>query len=465
MARFFYKLSSFIHLMRVLAKHSILNDRKYIKPSFAFGLIVKLISFVFAPIRFFIRPKDNFGKRLNKALQELGPIYIKLGQTISTRPDFIGAETAKELRYLQDKLPEFSAEIAKDQIRSAFGKDLRDIFAHFEDAPVAAASVAQVHKAKLASGESVAVKVLRPNIKNIYEKDIIFLEGVAWLLSALFKKYRRLKLTEVIAVFRKSMEFELNLLSEAASAAQVQRNFQQDADLVTIPKIYWQLCCDNILTSEWIDGCSVYDHQSITKMGHNLSDIAQKIANVFFNMTFRDGYFHADMHAGNIIICKNGKIALIDFGIIGALSEKDRIGVAEILYAFVQKDYDRVAEIHKDIGFIPHNTDLKLFAQSCRSVAEPIFAEKAGNIYIGNLLGRLFEITEEYGMNTQPQILLLQKNMVLVEGIGQSLDKNKPMWELAEPWIKKWAARNLSPEAKILKFATKIIKNIQKELY
>ena len=274
----------------------------------------------------------------------------------------------------------------------------------------------------------------------------------SWQLQ---KKVQRLKPKEVIAVFRQSMKFELDLRLEAAAASRIYDNFTGDETL-HIPKIYWQFTAGDIITLEWIEGVSIYDKDKIIKLGLDPKDIAAKIAVIFFNQAYRDGFFHADLHPGNILVCPDGKVALIDFGIIGTLPENDRLAIAEILYAFLKRDYQLVAEVHRRIGYIPKNTNLEHFSQSCRAIAEPIMGCAIKDISIGNLLTQLFKVTEEFGMETQPQLLLLQKSMVVVEGIGQSLDAEINMWQLAEPWIKKWAAKNLSPEAKLLRFVKKL---------
>ncbi|MBA2628683.1 MAG: 2-polyprenylphenol 6-hydroxylase, partial [Rickettsiaceae bacterium] len=411
------------------------------------------------PTGLFTKSHLNFGQRLAGLFQSLGPIYIKFGQTLSTRPDLVGTEVANSLKYLQDKLPPFSSEIVRARIEKRFGQKISDLFDMFEDAPVAAASIAQVHKAQLKSGELVAVKILRPNIAQKYEEDIAFLEYGAEIITRFLKKAKRLRPKEVMSVFRQSMNLELNLRSEAAAASRILDNFINDTTL-HIPKIYWHLTHDDIITLEWINGVSIYDREAIEKLGFDPKDIAAKIAVIFFNQAYRDGFFHADLHPGNILVCPNGKVALVDFGIIGILAESDRFAIAEILYAFLKRDYKLVAEVHHRVGYIPKETDLEYFAQSCRAIAEPIIGIAIKNISIGNLLAQLFKVTEEYGMETQPQLLLLQKTMVVVEGIGQSLDEDINMWQLAEPWIKKWVAKNLSPEAKLLRMIKKILNKL-----
>ncbi|PCJ29129.1 MAG: 2-polyprenylphenol 6-hydroxylase [Rickettsiales bacterium] len=421
-----------------------------------FGTICGII---FYPKGLFIRPDKTYGERFSNCLYALGSIYIKFGQTLSTRPDLIGAEMAESLRYLQDRLPPFDSAIVIERIETQFGKKISELFDEFEEKPVAAASIAQVHKARLKSGELVAVKILRPDIAKKYNDDIDFLEYCAALITKMVKSSKRLKLTEVIGIFRRSMEFELDLRSEAAAASRIADNFTGD-DSLCVPKIHWNLTTNDIITLEWIDGVSIYDKEAIIALGHDPKEIAAKIAVIFFNQAYRDGFFHADLHPGNIFVCKDGRVALVDFGIVGILPENDRLAIAEILFAFLNRDYALIAKVHHRIGYIPSDTNLEYFAQSCRAIAEPIIGLAIKEVSIARLLSHLFKVTEDFGMETQPQLLLLQKTMVVVEGIGQSLDEDINMWQLAEPWIKKWAAKNITPEAKILRAVKKIINDL-----
>jgi ubiquinone biosynthesis protein len=459
MIKFIKHSADFLRIFYLISKYKILTEPGKFKLPGWLRIIGQIGCIIFYPKGFFIKRKLTFGRRLASMFQDMGPIYIKFGQTLSTRPDLIGEEIASDLRYLQDKLPPFDVEIVKQKIEEGFGQKIAEIFTGFEDIPVAAASIAQVHKAVLKSGQIVAVKILRPEIRRKYEKDIRFLEYGANLLARFLKKAKRLKPREVISVFRHSMYSELNLRMEAAAASRIHDNFIDDENLY-IPKIYWQLTNDDIITSEWIEGVSIYDKKALINLGLDPKIISSKVAVMFFNQAYRDGFFHADLHPGNILVKKDGKIALIDFGIIGTLQEKDRLAIAEILYAFLNRDYKLVAEVHHTAGYIPPGTNLENFAQSCRAIAEPIIGLAIKDISIGNLLAMLFKVTEEYGMETQDQLLLLQKTMVVVEGIGQTLDKDINMWQLAEPWIKKWAAKNLSPEAKLLRVARQFINKI-----
>lgn len=459
MINFLKNFPKLCKLLYVVSKNQLLTYPVWFKLPLPLRVLGWISCVFLYPKGIVMRPKESFGQRLTDCFYTFGPIYIKFGQTLSTRPDLIGIEIAESLRLLQDKLPAFDSKIARDRIEERFNKKINEIFDEFEDEPVAAASIAQVHKAKLKSGEIVAVKILRPGIAEKYDQDMCFLEYGASVASRLLKKVQRLKPKEVIAVFRQSMKFELDLCSEAAAASRIYDNFVTDNTL-RVPKIHWAVTAGDIITLEWVEGVSIYDKDKIVKLGLDPVDIAAKIAIIFFNQAYRDGFFHADLHPGNILVCPDGKVALVDFGIIGTLPEDDRLAIAEILYAFLKRDYQLVAEVHRRIGYIPKDTNLDHFAQSCRAIAEPIIGCAIKDVSIGHLLSQLFKVTEEFGMETQPQLLLLQKTMVVVEGIGQSLDSEINMWQLAEPWIKKWAAKNLSPEAKILRFVKKILVKI-----
>ena len=258
------------------------------------------------------------------------------------------------------------------------------------------------------------------------------------------------------------MHQELDFTLEAASASEMRDNAKNDDDII-IPKVYWDFTSHDILTTQWIEGISIYDKKALQKAGLDTIDISAKIAVMFFGQAYRDGVFHADLHPGNIFVCKDGRIALVDFGIMGRLPEKDRLAVAEILHAFLKRDYIRVAQIHIDVGYVPANTDLTLFAQNCRAIGEPIVGMSSHEISVGKLLTQLFKMTKTFGMETQPQLLMIQKTTVVVEGIGRMLNPDMNLWKLAEPWIKKWAIKNISPEAKILRMVKRILQELEQK--
>lgn len=459
MIKFLKNICNFILFLRKITKHQLLTYTEKIKLPKKAKFLGWLICFILGPEKFFIKPKKSFGDRLVNFFIDLGPIYIKFGQTLSTQPNLISQDIANHLEFLQDRLPAFDYKIVKTKLEKTFDIKMSEIFSSFNEIPIAAASVAQVHKAKLITGQKVAVKVLRPDILKKYNNDIFFLEFIATLFIKLINSSKRLKLHKVIGIFRESMNCELNLLMEAAAASRFAANFSGDKNIY-IPKVYWEFTSHEIITLEWIDGISIRDRKKIINSQLNPYDIAVKIAVIFLNQAYRDGFFHADLHPGNILIKKTGEIVLIDFGIIGLLSEEDRLAIAEILYAFFKRDYKLVASIHYKVGYIPQSTNLELFAQKCRSIAEPIIDKRIKNISVGNLLSQLFNITEEFGMETQPKLLLLQKTFLVIEGIGKSLDRKVNIWQLAEPWIKEWATKNLSLEAKLLRKAKKYINSI-----
>ncbi len=449
-------LLNFLHILRVVSKQQILTYPGTVKLPSRLKFLGWMITIVFYPIGLFKPPKDDFGMRLTDCFKKLGPVYIKFGQNLSTRPDLIGADITNYLQSLQDKLPPFSSSIARQIIEDSFEQNVDELFSFFEDIPVAAASISQVHRARLKSGEFVAVKILRPKIHHTYNKDIKLLYILAKLVARIFTKLKRLRLVAVMDVFNASMKFELDLRLEAAAASELFDNFQNDFDIY-IPKVYWQLTHEYIITTEWVDGVSIYARDKLIEQGLDLAKIAQKFAVMFFNQVYRDGFFHADLHPGNILVRSDGSIVLLDFGIMGRLSDKDRMAIAESLFGFLSKNYKLVALVHLRAGYIHQNTDLDLFAQACRAVSEPIIGYAIKNISIGKLLAQLFKITEDFGMEVQPQLLLLQKTIVVVEGVGQQLDPEINMWQLIEPWIKKWAAKNLSPEAKALRLLKHLV--------
>jgi ubiquinone biosynthesis protein len=419
----------------------------------------KFLEIILIPFRSKRHRDSALGKVLVQCFYDMGPIYVKFGQTLSTRPDIIGVDLAEALKSLQDKLPPFSFAKAKMMIESSLNQTLSEVFKIFDEDPIAAASISQVHKATLLNGDKVAVKILRPNIHEIYSRDLKLLYLLAGLSKYLIADAKRLRPTEVVKIFEFTMKHELDLLMEASAANEMKENFKKDNSIL-IPEVYWNYTAENLLVTEWIDGISIYDTETLTKAGLDKTSIATKIATMFFNQAYRDGFFHADLHPGNILVCKDGRIALVDFGIVGRLPEKDRLAVAEILHGFLNKDYIRLAQIHIDMKYVPENTDLFAFAQACRVIGEPIVGAALKDISIARLLSQLFKITRDFGMETQPQLLLLQKTTVVVEGIGRMLNPEVNLWKLAEPWIKKWAIKNISPEAKLLRLAKKLLDSL-----
>ncbi len=401
---------------------------------------------------------QNKNNNIANALEELGPAFIKLGQFLSTRPDLIGAELADSLSYLRDKLPCFSFDIVRTIILSEFGKNLEQIYSSFNKMPVAAASIAQVHQAITLDGDQVAVKVRRPNIDKILIQEIGFFYFIARLLNKKFPQYKRLKLLEVVKTIETSFKFELDLSFEAAAAAELLE--QNKLGYVYIPKVNWLWTGNKIFTMEWIDATSIYEREKLIAANLDLTSLAKNFAIMFFNQAFVNGFFHADLHQGNIMVNNQGQIILLDFGIMGRLDYKNRLYIAQILHGFLNQDYDLIARIHKQAGYINKNQSVKQFAQACRAIGEPIMNLPPEQISIARLLGQLFKITEDFQMETQPQLILLQKTMIMVEGIGKILCPEANLWHLAEDWIKLWAQDNLSVEAR----SAKLIKHIFKKV-
>ena len=446
-----------LHLIFIFSKYQIFLQISQTQQSILIKILLHIISFIFYPPSLMMKKRGI--QNAAEIAQLLGPIYIKFGQSLSIRPDIIGQEIADNLTMLQDKLPEFPFCTVKGIIEQELNSKIEDIFLEVNKSSVAAASVAQVHKGRLKTGECVAIKILRPNIKKKYQEDIKFLYFVTKILYLLSSKFKKLKLKEVVDVFNQTMQLELDLRMEAASYCEINTNFQDD-ESVYIPKVFWNLITENILVTKWVDGVSIYNKEKILEWEIDPNELSKQVAIMFFNQTYRDGVFHADLHPGNILVTKQKQLALVDFGITGRLNEKDRFAIAQILYSILQKDYMKVAIIHKEAGYLPPDVNLALFAQYCRAITEPIAGLALKDISISQLLGKLFKVAEDFGLEVQPQLILLQKSMLVIEGIGKNLNPNINMWELASPWMKKWAMKNLTLEARILSKVKKIIHSI-----
>ena len=416
----------------------------------SFGYYCRLIYLIYILIK--------FRANIAKAFETLGGAYIKLGQFLSTRPDLIGERIANNLAYLRDSLPSFPFQQVRNIIESDFNQTIESLFAEFEEKPIAAASISQVHKAKTHQGNLVAVKILRPNIEKQITKEIEFFYFIAAKLKKLFPKYKRLKLKEVVDTLATSFKFELDLGIEAAAASELYD--KNELDFVLIPQIDWQLTSKSILTMQWMEGVSIYNQEKLLDMSIDLTSLATNFAIMFFRQAFSSGFFHADLHKGNILVNKMGQIILLDFGIMGRLDYNNRIYVAQILYGFLNRDYDLIAKIHIQAGYVSPKYSPEQFAQSCRAIGEPIMRLNPQKISIAKLLAQLFSITETYQMETQPQLLLLQKTMIMVEGIGKSLCNDSNLWNLAESSIRQWANDNISLEAKLNRIAKNLTKKV-----
>ena len=383
-----------------------------------------------------------------RAITALGPAYIKFGQILSTRPDVVGAELAEQLRVLQDRLPPFSTQVAKDTIAHELGHEVDEIFTDFSE-PVAAASIAQVHHARLAdTGEEVAVKVLRPRIEAAFQRDIDAFYFAARMIEILSPGSRRLKPMDVIAHFEGVVMGELDLRLETAGAAEFATNTASD-ERFRVPEVRWALCSRRVMTLEWVGGIPLGEVGQIDAAGIDRVALAEKVLTTFLSHALRDGYFHADMHQGNLKVAPDGTLIALDFGIMGRIDAYTRRVYAEILIGFIRKDYQRVAEVHFEAGYVPADRDVDEFARALRSVGEPIFGMEASRISMARLLAYLFEVTERFGMETRTELILLQRTMVVVEGVARSLDPHINIWSTARPVVEKYIADNVGPKALI----------------
>ena len=393
-------------------------------------------------------PAGQPGERLAAALQELGPSFIKLGQALSTRSDFLGEEVAVDLSELQDNLPPFPGIEARAIIARELDADMDHLFQSFEDAPVAAASIAQVHFAVTSDGSEVAVKVLRPGIEDALDRDIELLRWLAGLVERTRPELRRLKPLEIIRAFEETVRMEMDLRLEAAAAEELGENFADDASFC-VPAVDWSRTARRVMTLERVGGIPIDERQALIDAGFAPEDILKTTAAAFFKQVFRDGYFHADQHPGNLFVGEGGEIQAVDFGIMGRLDKSTRHYLGEMLMSFLDRDYRRVAEIHFEAGYVPDSKSVEAFAQACRSVAEPILDRPQNEISIARLLSQLFQVTETFEMETQPQLLLLQKTMLVAEGVGRKLYPEANMWFLAQPLIEDWVVGNMGVEAQI----------------
>lgn len=406
-------------------------------------------------------PEKSNGKKLAAAFESLGSVFVKIGQILSSRNDFLGENIARELSYLQDKVAYFSFEEVKQIIKKELGYEINELYLEFSEKPVAAASIAQVHKAITHEGKEVAVKVLRPGIEEQFDLDISGFILLARIVEFFSKRARRLKPVAVFERIRKSVKFEMDLRFEAAGASEMLENFLHSNDVI-IPEVDWKRTSQRVLTIGWVDGISIYETDKIIEAGFDLKEVAAKLAVMFFNQAYKYGFFHADLHPGNIFLTSDGKVALVDFGILGRLDKETRLYVARILRGFIRKDYMEISQIHFDAGYIAQDQCPYQFAQGLRAIGEPIVGLPVNEISIGKLLAQLFKLTEDFNMNIQPQLLLLQKTTILVEAIGYKLDKSVNLWKLAEPWIEDWAIENLGIEARVKDVAIAIAKKIAK---
>ncbi len=390
------------------------------------------------------------GENLRLALIELGPIFVKFGQAVSTRRDLLPADIADELAKLQDRVPPFSGAEARMSLERSYGRPLADMFAQFDETPLAAASIAQVHGATLAGGQDVIVKVLRPNVRAQIERDLELFYALARLAQKYWPESRRVRPLEVVAEYEKTVLDELDLMREAANASQLKRNFA-DSDLLHVPEVYWDFCRVDVLVTERIHGIVISDMQHLRAIGTDFRKLAENGVRIFFTQVFRHNFFHADMHPGNIFVLvedpANPRYAAIDFGIIGTLDERDQYYLASNFLAVLDRDYRRVATLHVESGWVPPGTRIAEMESAVRTVCEPIFNRPLKEISYGHVLLRLFEIARRFDMVIQPQLILLQKTLINVEGLGRELYPDLDVWSTAGPVLRSWMRERAGPRA------------------
>ncbi|MFO2996594.1 ubiquinone biosynthesis regulatory protein kinase UbiB [Legionella pneumophila serogroup 1] len=439
------QLIRLIHINYILAKNGLDNVVVSIK--------------LFAPLRFIVylnpwnwlrKEKLTRGEALRKSLEELGPIFIKFGQALSTRPDILPEDIAKELSKLQDKVPPFPSHVAMNIIEQAYKQSAYDVFAQFDPIALASASMAQVHAATLKTGENVVVKILRPNMRRLIEQDLSIMYTIATLADRYWPEGKRFKPKEIVKEFEHTLLDELDLMREGANAAQLRRNFNQ-SPMLYIPEIYWDYCHHNILVIERIHGIPVTDIASLRDHGIDIKKLAERGVEIFFTQVFRDCFFHADMHPGNIFVSyqnpKDPQYICVDFGIIGTLTDNDKRYLAENLVAFFNRDYKRVAELHVESGWVSRDTPVAEFESSIRTVCEPIFEKPLKDISFGQVVFRLFQVARRFHMEVQPQLILLQKTLLAIEGLGRQLYPELDLWATAKPFLEKWVREQMGPKA------------------
>ena len=402
-------------------------------------------------VRLVERPASSVAaNRLAAALTRLGPSYVKLGQFLATRPDVVGVLLARDLESLQDKMAPFPQADAERAVAAALGKPLRDLFASF-GGPVAAASIAQVHRAEVAAGgvrRTVAVKVLRPGVERRFKVDLDAFTFVARLAETMSPEARRLRLIEVVDTLKRSVAIEMDLRFEAAALSEMAENTRDDPDF-RVPAVDWDRTARDVLTLEWIEATPLSDRARIEAKGFDLTRLARAVIQSFLRHALRDGFFHADMHPGNLFVDDAGELVAVDFGIMGRLGPKERRFLAEILLGFITRNYYRTAEVHFEAGYVPPHHSVASFAQAIRAIGEPIHNRTAEEISMAKLFMLLFEVTGLFDMRTRPELLLLQKTMVVVEGVARALDPKLDMWTVAEPVVREWIARHFGPAGRL----------------
>jgi ubiquinone biosynthesis protein len=395
---------------------------------------------------FFFRKNEPRGQRLREALETLGPIFVKFGQVLSTRRDLVPLDIADELAKLQDQVPPFPSELAIGEIERSLGRKTTEVFKNLDRVPIASASIAQVHLATLHDGREVAVKVLRPGVESEIAKDVALLETAAALAERLWSEARRLRASEVVAEFERHLEEELDLVREAANASLLGRNFA-GSPLLVVPEVHWDLCSQRVMVMERMHGVPISNKRLLLENHVDIPALARAGVEIFFTQVFRDGFFHADMHPGNILVSvqgeTKGRYVALDFGIMGTLTEADKNYLAHNFLGFFNRDYRRVAQAHLDAGWVPAETRLDEFEAALRAVCEPVFARPLKEIYFGKLLLRLFQTSRRFNVQIQPQLVMLQKTLLNVEGLGRDLDPDLDLWKTAKPYLERWMSEQL----------------------
>ncbi len=416
---------------------------------------VILATHLFRPFRFLLylapwnwlrRRQGPRGVRIRRALEDLGPIFVKFGQILSTRRDLMPDDIAEELARLQDRVPPFAGERARALIEKAYGQSLSEAFLEFDETPLASASIAQVHAARLHDGREVVVKVLRPDIVRVIRRDVSLMRYVAGLAEDYWREGKRLRPREVVAEFEKTLYDELDLLREAANASQLRRNFMGSA-LLYVPEVHWPYCRRNVMVMERISGTPIGDIAGLRAQGIDFKALSERGVEIFFTQVFRDNFFHADMHPGNIFVSPEGRYVAVDFGIMGTLNPTDQRYLAENFVAFFRRDYRRVAELHVESEWVPASTRVDEFESAIRTVCEPIFERPLKDISFGQLLLRLFQTARRFNMQVQPQLVLLQKTLLNIEGLGRQLYPDLDLWQTAKPFLERWMSEQVGARA------------------
>ncbi|WP_372834271.1 ubiquinone biosynthesis regulatory protein kinase UbiB [Pontibacterium sp.] len=434
-----------VKILRVVARYRLDTFFDGMNLPFYLRVLLKLL-----PWRYMVAADQPRGERLRLALEALGPVFIKFGQMLSTRRDLLPDDVAEELKKLQDQVPPFGGAEAQHIIEQSLGQPVSELFAQFEQQPLASASVAQVHKATLGDGRDVVVKVIRPGIERTIQKDVALLYSLAQIAQAIWADGRRLRPVEVVAEYEQTIFDELDLRKEAANGSQLHRNFD-GSDVLYIPEIYWDYTRSNVLVMERIHGIPVADVEQLVAQNTDMKKLAERGVEIFFTQVFRDSFFHADMHPGNIFVSRDNpqspQYIAVDFGIVGSLTPEDQSYLARNFLAFFQRDYRQVAQLHVDSGWVPSDTNVDAFETAIRSVCEPIFEKPLKEISFGQVLLGLFQTARRFNMEVQPQLVLLQKTLLNIEGLGRQLYPELDLWKTAKPFLEGWMKERMGPKA------------------